>query len=132
MYRFEKALYANPDQDLNNLWWDLVEKYQMLRRPEGREEYADWATKIHIATSPCYYHNYHLGELFASQLYFTIAKRIGKDGSQQLSFANNKEVGKYLIDNVFSIGARYRWEEMVKRSTGEPLTAKYYAMQFVK
>ena len=26
MYNFEKQLYANPDQDLNNLWWKLVEK----------------------------------------------------------------------------------------------------------
>ena len=29
----------------------------------------DWAAKIHIATAPCYYHNYLLGELLASQLY---------------------------------------------------------------
>ena len=36
MFRFEKALYENPDQDLNTLWWDLVERYQMVRRPEGR------------------------------------------------------------------------------------------------
>jgi peptidyl-dipeptidase A len=33
MYRFEKSLYEDPDQDLNTLWWDLVEKYQMLKRP---------------------------------------------------------------------------------------------------
>ena len=34
MFRFEKALYDNPDQNLNDLWWDLVEKYQLVRRPE--------------------------------------------------------------------------------------------------
>lgn len=34
MYRFEKSMYANPDQDLNALRWDLVEKYQMMKRPE--------------------------------------------------------------------------------------------------
>ncbi|MBZ0242820.1 MAG: M2 family metallopeptidase, partial [Bacteroidales bacterium] len=67
MYRFEKSLYENPDQDLNKLWWDLVERYQMIKRPADRN-LPDWATKIHIATSPCYYHNYHLGALFASQL----------------------------------------------------------------
>ncbi|HNV95959.1 MAG TPA: M2 family metallopeptidase, partial [Bacteroidales bacterium] len=44
MYRFEKGLYENPDQDLNKLWWDLVEKYQMMKRPEGRNM-PDWATK---------------------------------------------------------------------------------------
>ena len=30
MFRFEKGLYGNPDQDLNRLWWDLVEKYQEI------------------------------------------------------------------------------------------------------
>ena len=24
-------MYENPDQDLNKLWWDLVEKYQMAQ-----------------------------------------------------------------------------------------------------
>ncbi len=33
MYRFEKSMYENPDQDLNALWWTLVEKYQMLKKP---------------------------------------------------------------------------------------------------
>lgn len=131
MYRFEKALYANPDQDLNKLWWELVEKYQMIKKPEGRNE-PDWATKIHIATSPCYYHNYHLGELLASQLYFKMASIIGADGTQQLSFYGKPEVGKFLIDNVFAVGARYKWQEMIKRATGEELTPKYYAKQFVK
>ena len=35
MLRFEKGMYENPDQDLNKLWWDLVEKYQLLKRPDG-------------------------------------------------------------------------------------------------
>jgi len=34
MLRFEKELYVNPNQDLNKLWWDLVEKYQLVKRPE--------------------------------------------------------------------------------------------------
>ena len=68
MYEFEKRLYADPDQDLNALWWQIKKKYQFQNKPDGRNQ-ADWATKIHIATAPCYYHNYLLGELLASQLY---------------------------------------------------------------
>jgi peptidyl-dipeptidase A len=132
MFRFEKSLYENPDQDLNKLWWDLVEKYQMLKKPAGRNE-PDWATKIHIATSPCYYHNYLLGELLASQLQNYIITNIikGKPG-QDYSFVNNKEVGKYLIDKVFSVGAKYQWNEMIEKATGEKLTPKYYAKQFLQ
>jgi peptidyl-dipeptidase A len=131
MYRFEKSLYENPDQDLNKLWWDLVEKYQLLKRPEGRNE-PDWASKIHIASSPCYYHNYLLGELLASQLYYYIGTNIlkVKDVTNQ-SFVNKPEVGKYLVEKVFSVGARYYWNDMIEKATGEKLTAKYYALQFV-
>jgi peptidyl-dipeptidase A len=132
MYRFEKGMYENPDQDLNKLWWDLVEKYQMMKKPAGRNE-PDWATKTHIASSPCYYHNYHLGELLASQLYFHINKEVLKlPEGQKSSYFNQPKVGEYLIANVFAPGAKYKWNDMIEKATGEKLTAKYYAMQFVK
>ncbi len=132
MFRFEKSMYENPDQDLNKLWWDLVEKYQLLKKPEGRNE-PDWATKIHIATSPCYYHNYLLGELLASQLQNYIITNIVKGNPEQdYSFVGNQNVGKYLIEKVFSVGARYPWNEMIEKATGEKLLPKYYANQFLK
>jgi len=132
MYRFEKGMYENPDQDLNKLWWDLVEKYQMLKKPEGRNE-PDWATKIHIASYPCYYHNYLLGELLASQLYYHIVGTIIKSEDYKFqSFTGNKEIGNYLRSKVFMPGQRYYWDDMIEKATGEKLTAKYYAKQFVK
>lgn len=132
MYRFEKSMYENPDQDLNKLWWNLVEKYQMIKKPEGRNE-PDWASKIHIASSPCYYHNYLLGELLASQLNNYIIKNIVKsDNLSMQSFSNNIEIGKYLTDKVFFPGALYHWNVMIEKATGEKLTPKYYAEQFVK
>ena len=127
MYRFEKSMYENPDQDLNKLWWDMVEKYQMISRPEGRNM-PDWATKIHVALYPCYYHNYLLGELLASQLLGYIEANITDD----LSFVGEKAVGTYLKEKVFLPGARYYWNDMIEKATGEKLTAKYYAKQFVE
>lgn len=132
MYRFEKGMYENPDQDLNALWWSLVEKYQLLKKPEGRNE-PDWASKIHIATSPCYYHNYHLGELLASQFSFYVAKNILKtENVNMMSLSNKPEVGSYFRDKVFSLGGKLQWNDMIEKATGEKLTAKYYAKQFVK
>ncbi len=127
MYRFEKSMYENPDQDLNQLWWNTVEKYQMLAKPEGRNM-PDWATKIHVALYPCYYHNYLLGELLASQWYSYITTNISKNQS----FVGDKTVGNYLKEKVFMPGARYYWNDMIEKSTGEKLTAKYYAKQFVQ
>ena len=132
MYRFEKSMYENPSQDLNALWWRLVEKYQLVKKPAGRTE-PDWASKIHIATAPAYYHNYLMGELLASQLNAYMVKNIikSKDIRNQ-SYAGNKEIGKYLIDKVFAPGRRLYWNDMIQQATGEKLTAKYYAKQFVK
>jgi peptidyl-dipeptidase A len=127
MYRFEKSMYENPDQDLNQLWWSMVEKYQLLTKPAGRNM-PDWATKIHIALYPCYYHNYLLGELLASQWYSYITTNVAKNPS----FVGDKAVGNYLKEKVFLPGSRYYWNDMIEKSTGEKLTAKYYAKQFVE
>ena len=76
MTHFERQLYADPDADLDTLWWDLVERYQQVRRPDGRHA-PDWASKIHLAAAPVYYQNYLYGELFASQLDATLTARAG-------------------------------------------------------
>ncbi|OFY45170.1 MAG: hypothetical protein A2X18_14420 [Bacteroidetes bacterium GWF2_40_14] len=131
VYRFEKAMYANPDQDLNKLWWDLVEQYQMLHRPQNRNS-PDWASKIHIALYPCYYHNYQLGELFASQMHYYIVNNISKTGDfKNESYIGNKEIGTWMTKNIFNAGMKFEWNEMIEKATGEKLTAKYFAGQFV-
>ena len=104
----------------------------MLKRVDGRNE-PDWATKIHIATVPCYYHNYLMGEILASQLYYYIVKNVIKSEDYRFqSFSNNKGVGEYLKAKVFMPASKYYWNEMIEKATGEKLTAKYYAKQFVK
>lgn len=131
MYQFEKQLYANPDQDLNRLWWDLVERYQLVHRPEDRNQ-PDWAAKIHFTIAPCYYHNYMLGELLASQLNHTITTQVLKQQKgSHVTYVGHKAIGDFLRKKVFEAGAKYPWNEMIRRATGEPLTAKYFVGQFV-
>jgi len=132
MYNFEKQLYADPDQDLNNLWWDLVEKYQLIKRPPGPAN-AGWASKLHFTTAPCYYHNYMLGELLASQLHHHIVHDVFKlDSDNNVSYVGDKDLGDYLRREVLAPGARYHWNDMIERATGEPLTPKYFVEQFVE
>jgi len=132
MYNFEKQLYANPEQDLNSLWWQMVEKYQLVKRPQGRNA-PDWAAKIHFTIAPCYYHNYLLGELLASQLHNHMTREILKlESDKNLSYIGRRELGDFLSEKVFETGALYHWNEMIKRATGEPLTPEYYIEQFVQ
>ena len=132
MFSFEKQLYANPDQDLNNLWWELVEKYQFVKRPPGPVD-AGWASKLHFTTAPCYYHNYMMGELLASQLHSHIVHKVSKhEPDDDVSYVGQRKLGDYLRTKVLGPGALYHWNDMIERATGQPLTPKYFVEQFVK
>ena len=121
MYRFEAAFYEDPDrEDLNGLWWDLVENLQLQERPPGRDE-PDWAAKIHVAVAPIYYHNYVLGHLTAAQLRHHLEERVaGKP------FFRSETAGRYLQEAIFGPGARNDWEDTVLHATGEKLDPAYF------
>jgi len=132
MYDFEKQLYAAPDQELNSLWWRMVEKYQFVKTPGDRNE-PDWASKIHFAIAPCYYHNYVLGELLASQLhYYLVFNVLELESERSVSYIDQSKVGDFLREKIFEPGSVYHWDIMIEQATGEPLTPKYFVDQFVK
>ena len=111
---FERSFYADPYQDLNGLWWDLEERYQLIPRPTGRVA-PDWATKVHVATAPVYYQKYLLGRLFAAQLTRKMDADLG--GWWQ----GRPKSGDFIKRELFMPGARYAWPELVERVTGQPL-----------
>ena len=123
MCHFERGLYADPEADHNARWWDLVERFQQVTRPPGRNA-PDWAAKLHLALAPVYYQNYVLGELFASQLQASVERRGGR-------LYDDRETGEWLRRSVFGPGARLRWDRLVEAATGEPISAKAFAAQFV-
>jgi peptidyl-dipeptidase A len=129
MFHFERALYRDPDQDLTDLWWGLVERFQLVPRPEGRNS-PDWAAKTHVVSAPVYYHNYLLGELLASQLYRHIRTRVLPTGSAASHEFSHPAIGRFLKEEVFSHGARYRWDRLIERATGEPLTPRHFVDEF--
>lgn len=130
MLRFEKAMYENPDQDLSKLWWDLVEKYQGLKRPEGRNA-PDYGSKIHIVSPPVYYHNYMMGQLFASQVHHTIAREVfGGKSPDTILYNDNPKVGEFMKRRVFAPGRTMPWNALTKFATGEELNPKAFAADF--
>jgi peptidyl-dipeptidase A len=122
MVNFERAMYENPELDLDTLWWDLVEKYQFLKRPEGRSM-PDWATKNHVALAPAYYQNYLIGHMVAAQWSETL--------DQQGGLIGNPKAGAWFKEKVFGVGASVPWNEALKVATGEPLNLQYYVTRYV-
>ncbi len=129
MLHFERAFYKDPDRELNALWWDTKERFQQLHRPPERD-LPDWAAKPHFTIAPVYYHNYMLGEMFAAQLRHVLSELARHEGpTSELSFVGRKEFGDFLKTKVFHPGTVWPWPRFVRRATGEPLTAKYFAAE---
>jgi peptidyl-dipeptidase A len=117
MTHFERGLYGDPERDLDEHWWELVERYQMLRGPERMAP--DWAAKIHIALEPVYYQNYELGMLVAAQVRDRMKGEVG-------GIVGRDEAGQWLRERFFWPGAREDWSAHMKSATGEALNARYF------
>jgi peptidyl-dipeptidase A len=125
MAHFERALYADPGQPLNRLWWDLVERFQLVRRPEGRDA-PDWAAKIHFSVAPAYYQNYLLGEMTASQLQAHILEHVvgdgdGDTGKSWRRYVASPDVATYLRERLYRPGATLDWRGALEHATGRSL-----------
>ena len=117
MNAFERGLYANPDGDLDALWWELVSRYQRVTPPDGRRA-PDWAAKIHIAVSPVYYHTYLYGAIVALQLTAALEAEAG-------GIVDRPDAGALLAQRLFAPGQSVRWDRLVEEATGSSLSVEY-------
>ncbi|PTM58196.1 M2 family metallopeptidase [Desmospora activa] len=127
MIYFERELYRDPEQDLDTRWWEFVEQFQFIPRPESRKA-PDWAAKIHLGTAPVYYQNYLLGELMASQILHRLQQEF-PDHAHPL--VNNAKAGNFLTERIFRPGNRQPWTKLIETATGEKLNPQYFIEQFV-
>ncbi|MEJ7639414.1 MAG: hypothetical protein WKF75_15920 [Singulisphaera sp.] len=129
MFRFERAMYADPDRDLEALWWDLVEEYQGLRRPESRHA-PDFASKIHV-----------VGPLLLPQLHDGRTLRLpgpphdrregarrGRPGGGQL---RGTEGGGPIHEGAsLHPGRALSWDALTRHATGSNLNPEAFAEDF--
>jgi peptidyl-dipeptidase A len=121
MTGFERELYANPDADLDRIWWELVERHQLVTPPDGRHA-PDWAAKIHIAVAPVYYHTYLYGSIVALQLEEALRREAG-------GIVGRPQAGQLLGERLFSSGLSERWDRLVERATGSRLSVDSLARE---
>jgi peptidyl-dipeptidase A len=129
MVHFERGLYRDPDQAQQIRWWDLVERFQLIRRPLDRKENADWATKLHIALAPVYYHNYILGEWQASMIDKTMRNDLKlKD---PFVWKDDPRIGEWFKEKIFKHGAFWHYVELMRNTTGHSPQPDNYVNQFL-
>lgn len=126
MIHMEREIYRDPAQDLRTLWWDLVERFQGVKRLQGRHE-PDWAAKIHFSIAPVYYHNYLLGELLASQLQDHLLTRVLGGGHDVWSrYVESPKVGEFMKQCFYASGRSVNWRVLTANATGRPLDSRAF------
>ncbi|MGH3135899.1 MAG: M2 family metallopeptidase [Gaiellaceae bacterium] len=121
MNSFERALYADPDGDLDSTWWELVARYQLLTPPDGRQA-PDWAAKIHVAVAPVYYHTYLYGAIVGLQLKGALDAAVG-------GIVDRPEAGAVLATRLYAPGQSVRWDRLVEQASGSPLSVDSLARE---
>jgi peptidyl-dipeptidase A len=101
----------------------------MVKRPPERSA-PDYASKIHVVSAPVYYHNYMMGQLFASQVHHALAKEVFGADPAKVLYNNDKKVGEFMKKKVFEPGRTMTWKALTKFATEEDLNAKAFAKDF--
>ncbi|HEY3662421.1 MAG TPA: M2 family metallopeptidase [Chthoniobacterales bacterium] len=127
MTHWEADIYAHkldPDE-WNARWWKYVSEFQGVEPPEKRDEkWADYATKTHINDAPAYYYNYAFATVLKFQLHDYIARKILHQPPQSCNYAGNKQVGKWLYENILKKGGTEDWRKVLKDATGEDISTR--------
>lgn len=112
--RFQQAMFENPDQDFNQLWWDLTKRF-MLFETSDKQRLPEWITQQHII----YANGVHV--------YYLLAIAIS---AQLETYFPDDEIGP-IID-FMKHGDLYDWQLLIEMVTGEKLNLNYLFNSYQK
>jgi len=107
--------HINPERDLNQLYWDLYQKYTGLPR---HEDIIIWSTIPELISDPMNSVRQLVSKAIAAQSVNYMTSYFGP-------LTNNHNTSSFLIQNYFRFGSRYSWSELIQRGTGEKLSPTY-------
>ncbi len=117
---FEHEAYLNPDQDLNKLYWNMLQKYTGLPR---HEDITVWASNRKFLNAPLNSLNLLLAKIIAAQSVNYMNDYLGQP-------VDDLRTSAFLIQNYYRFGSRYSWTELLERGTGEKLNPEHLVSHF--
>lgn len=114
----EYELYRNPDQDAAKLERDMFRKC-LLVSIDSTEPH-QFAASIWYTSYPCYYQNYILAGMIATQLQEALSDKFGEDKSA------DSGVAQWMISHLYETGERLEWTERIRNATGKGLETGAY------
>jgi peptidyl-dipeptidase A len=109
----EYEMYKQPGQDLAALEREMVQKYLLVEL--DTTEPHQYASSIWYTSYPCYYQNYILAGMIATQLQEALGDKFG---AEKIS---DSTVSAWMIEHLYAAGERKEWTERIREATGKSL-----------
>jgi hypothetical protein len=109
----EYEMYKNPDQDLAAVERAMFEKY-LLVELDSTEQH-QYAASIWYTSYPCYYQNYILAGMIATQLQEALSSKFGEEKTRR------PELAAWMSAHLYQTGESTEWTERIRNATGKSL-----------
>jgi peptidyl-dipeptidase A len=114
----EYRMYQDPDQDLAALEREMFKKYLLVDLDP--EEPPQFAASIWYVSYPCYYQNYVLAGMIATQLQEALSSKFGEEKSR------DPHLAEWMIAHLYRTGESDEWTERIRDATGKSLESGAY------
>lgn len=110
---FEYEMYHKPHQDLAALERALYKKFLLVDLSD--KEPHQFAASMWYTSYPCYYQNYVLSSMIATQLQEALTNKFGNEKLK------NKNVAPWIIQFLYASGETEEWTDRIRQATGKSL-----------
>ncbi len=114
----EYEMYKNPEQDMASVERAMVEKY-LLVKLDSTEQH-QFASSIWYTSYPCYYQNYILAAMIATQLQEAMSNEFGE---KKLT---SPKVSSWMKTHLYSTGEETEWTDRIRDASGKGLETGAY------
>jgi peptidyl-dipeptidase A len=114
----EYEMYKNPEQDMALLERAMFKKY-LLVDIDSTEQH-QYASSIWYTSYPCYYQNYILAGMIATQLQEAMTSKFGEDK------IFNQNLATWMTAQLYESGEKMEWTERIRNATGKSLDTGPY------
>lgn len=114
----EYELYKNPQQDADSLEREMYKKYLLTELDETEPHL--FAANIWYTSYPCYFQNYLLAGMIATQLQEALSDRFGDEK------LISPEVAEWIVEQLYAPGEEREWSERIREATGKTLETGAY------
>ena len=112
---FEYEAYQDANRDLNQVYWDVFERFMLLTRHDNSRP---WAVRSEFVDAPVTSQDELTADIIAAQTIAYLRDQYG-------ALFNGADTRAFLEQNYFRFGSRYDWPELLERGTGEPLNHRH-------